>query len=215
MKHLPISTWSHCFPADTPTIALFPLPSLLPLTYSKDWDTLKSHQDFIASPEYIPFTAQARHLFSSISFFHFLPTSALHHALPRATVTEVARFFNTSASFSARVQEFADRVEKGRPEGWKGIAHGVTVEDMARLVTRGGEEEENDGELELGGRGKKGHVLLIGWQSKEAHLRFKETALFKSIVGLLEKGNSGVEMVSAWSCEEGGKDNLLMCIVSC
>ncbi len=39
-------------------------------------------------------------------------------------------------------------------------------------------------------------MLLIGWESKEAHLRFRETEVFKKHIYLLREKTTGAEVVS-------------------
>lgn len=72
----------------------------------------------------------------------------------------------------------------GTPEGVLGAAYGETIEDD---VKEHGKQE--------GGKAGKAVVLLIGWTSKDAHMRFRETETFKKNIGLLRDKMEGAEMV--------------------
>lgn len=49
---------------------------------------------------------------------------------------------------------------------------------------------------ELEWKGKKGNAvkLLIGWTSKDEHMKFRDSQVFKDNIGLLREGNGGIEM---------------------
>jgi len=45
-----------------------------------------------------------------------------------------------------------------------------------------------------GAKAGKAAVLLIGWESKEAHLRFREKEVFKKHIYLLREKTTGAEV---------------------
>ena len=73
---------------------------------------------------------------------------------------------------SAQFQQFVDKALKQCPHV-KGVSFGWGVEND--FPVRGGEE------------GQKGSLLtaLIGWPSVDAHMKFRETDVFKDNVGLI------------------------------
>ncbi|KAL2065159.1 hypothetical protein VTL71DRAFT_4300 [Oculimacula yallundae] len=145
-----------------------------------DWDSRTSHINFTTSPAYTPFTAHLSTLLTSAHFHHILFPSP-PSILISAPIIEFATFLNTTPSFPSQVEKFIAAV--GTPKECYGGAFGESVEmDVKR--------HEGDGE--------KGRVtvLVIGWESREAHFRFRETEVFKESIELLGEGNDGVEMVS-------------------
>ncbi|KAI9642241.1 hypothetical protein NHQ30_009043 [Ciborinia camelliae] len=62
------------------------------------------------------------------------------------------------------------------------IDYGEVVEKIAKNK-EAGEEEKG-----------KAVVLMLGWESREAHMAFRETREYKDHIGLLRKGTSGAEM---------------------
>jgi len=115
----------------------------------------------------------------------------LHHVqteppsiIGRASCTEVATFFKVDDTFLENVEKFANALEEGKPEGYYGAAYGKVIEK----IVKHGDIAKNDEEP------SNAVVLLIGWESKEVHLKFRDTALFKENIGFLREKNGGAEM---------------------
>ena len=72
-------------------------------------------------------------------------------------------------------------VVKEKAEGYKASAHGWIIEDV---------EHEK---LESGKKGKA-FLALLGWESLEAHMKFRETNDFKNNIHLLREGPVGMEV---------------------
>lgn len=96
-------------------------------------------------------------------------------------VTEVLTCYLTSedTQFQANARKLLE-VIKEKAEGAKASASGWVIEDM---------EHENIGS----GKKGKGFVGVIGWESVEAHMKFRETDAFKDNIKLLG-GLVAVEM---------------------
>jgi len=136
---------------------------------------------FINSPQYGPFKQKVGTLIEDIAIRHFIPSPFPPSIPSRAPCTEVATFYNVTTEFASRVQAFVEAVEEGKPDGYLGFSHGPVVEEIAKM------EGDTKGNA---------HVLLMGWESKEKHMAFRETTLFKENIPLLREGHGGVNMVS-------------------
>ncbi|PVH89440.1 hypothetical protein DL98DRAFT_508503 [Cadophora sp. DSE1049] len=144
-----------------------------------DWDSIDSHIKFTNSPAYAPFKDSLSALMTAVHFHHvpfkpFPPT-----ILTRAPVIEFATFLDTEPHFLSNVDKFMSGI--GTPEKCYGGAWGDSVEmDVGK---------HSDGSVK-----GKATVLLIGWESKEAHMKFRETEVFEKNIGHLREGMGGVEM---------------------
>lgn len=116
---------------------------------------------------------------------HFEPIPFPSAVLDTSPVLEFATFFGVSPTFVGNVDKFLTQASEPTPEGYYGHAYGEVVEQNVKKHA----EQEN-------GTGSNALVLFIGWESKEAHMSFRETEQFKANIGLLREGNEGVEMVS-------------------
>jgi heme-degrading monooxygenase HmoA len=95
----------------------------------------------------------------------------------------------------SNVEKFVKVVEETKGEGYLGVAYGETMEDVKKHADQG-----KDGVKE-----GKAVVLLIGWESKELHMKFRETDTFKENIHFLREKTGGVEMVSFDSGECHGR----------
>lgn len=146
-----------------------------------DWDTIDLHKDFTHSPIYASFSSTLSSLVARAPLlYHFYPTPFPPAVLGSAPVVEIVTFYNTEEHFVKNVERF---IESCAPDmkGCVGHAFGGVVEEI----------EKAEGE----GKGKA-VVLCVGWESKEAHMEFRETETFKENVHLLREGMGGAEMVS-------------------
>jgi len=159
-----------------------------------EWDTLASHEAFVAAPTYKPFMKTLEEeIFSgapSISHIELRPAYAADIPDPfTQPVTECFRaYFPASfpastydahfATFQAAAASIADKAAGGLAGGW-------SVEP-ARHESLGADGVPGVGKM---------FAVFIGWPSLEAHARFKESEHFERMVELLRKGLSGAEMV--------------------
>ncbi|KAF2224480.1 hypothetical protein BDZ85DRAFT_295488 [Elsinoe ampelina] len=149
-----------------------------------NWDSISSHISFTKSPEYPElgkYLSQTLGGAPSYIHFSFTSQSELKDALAQPVTENVTAYFSAvDKAFEEKLDQFRKVVE-GDAAGAKGFAYGW------------GEEEV---EHEKIGEGKKGRVLklLIGWESVEAHMKFRETEVFKENVGLLRDGPVALTM---------------------
>ncbi len=153
-----------------------------------DWDSVQAHKDLIASPTYGPF---AKHLMTiidghiSLSHANFdpHPPSA---ALSGAPVTERFTVYFSADTPEAKIKSFDENVSKflkvlkeNAENGFKAVAVGWVVEEL--------DHEGVEGKA-------KALTGVIGWDSVEAHLKFRETPAFKENAGLLSEGVKAAEI---------------------
>ncbi|EME77976.1 uncharacterized protein MYCFIDRAFT_70693 [Pseudocercospora fijiensis CIRAD86] len=148
-----------------------------------NWDKMDSHKAFIATEVYQPFlqrfltmTAGAPRMIHA----DMQPESEFSRAVA-APVTEVATFYfdgEAPADYLEGVEKFRQVIEKDGADGYLGACVGSTYED--------------DNERE----GVKGQaaVVLIGWESVDKHMAFRETSSFKDNIKWLRNGAQKIEM---------------------
>lgn len=110
----------------------------------------------------------------------FKPEGGLTKATS-APITEVATFYfggEAPSGYEDGVHQFRDIIDKDKAAGYLGSALGITHED----------------DVEREGAKGKAAVLVIGWQSVEAHMAFRETTTFKDNIHLLRNGVQKAEM---------------------
>jgi hypothetical protein len=131
------------------------------------------------SPEYTPFKNRLSTLMESVSLNHFRPTPFPPTILAQAPCIEFATFQDAEGGFLSNVEKFTKILAEGKPSGYLGHTYGPVVEKIS------------------GKDGTEGNAvrLLIGWQSKEKHMEFRDTELFKDNVALLREKNGGAEVV--------------------
>lgn len=97
-------------------------------------------------------------------------------------VTEVVTSYFTAhdANHEGRMEEFF-AVLNEKAEGFKSASAGWVIEDV---------EHEK---FESGKKGKA-FVCALGWESVEAHMKFRETDAFKESISLLREGPVGIEV---------------------
>ncbi|KAK5693508.1 hypothetical protein LTR97_010077 [Elasticomyces elasticus] len=171
-------------------------PTMLELVL--DWDTLKHHQTFMASDIYGPFMNRLNSICEgNVSGMHidFVPAGGLSKTLS-APATEVPP--STSAvsilhtDFSLQiatfyfdrepVSDYTDNVAKLDKalqgiDGYLGYTIGITHETLEKEDVKG-----------------KAAVLTIGWQSREAHMAFRETQAYKDNIHLLRSNSKKITM---------------------
>lgn len=147
-----------------------------------DWDGKDSHVKFINDPSYGPFKAGLAGIMEGVHLHHIpQPNTAV---LGSAQVTEVVTFYDAEPGLLQNAEKFAAALEKGKPKGFHGVVYGKVMEKIVRHADIG-KEDVKTGEAV---------VLMIGWDSKEIHLAFRDTDLFKENIRLLRENNSGAEL---------------------
>lgn len=126
-----------------------------------------------------------------VHLFHITPTPFPPAILSAAPVIEFCVFYLPFASFLTDIGKFVrildEKRGEGKVEGYYGASYGESVEGDVVKHSEQGEE----GASEKGGKAVAG---FLGWGSKEAHLAFRETELFKENIGLLRGNNRGAEV---------------------
>ncbi|KAK0642426.1 hypothetical protein DIS24_g9038 [Lasiodiplodia hormozganensis] len=162
-----------------------------------DWDAVSSHQAFIQSPSYEPFLTNISTLLAS-------PPQLTHQSFPTTTtttssssspleavttaapVTELVSFYvpatYNTADFVGPWDEFA-RVAAENAQGIVGSAGAWAEED----------DVEHASLKDVGGKGRV-FLALIGWESVDAHMAYRETQAFKDSIVKLRALVSGIEM---------------------
>ncbi|KAH7364654.1 hypothetical protein BKA65DRAFT_447702 [Rhexocercosporidium sp. MPI-PUGE-AT-0058] len=144
-----------------------------------DWDSHGSHIKFTKAPAYSGFKDCVISIMESVHYHHVAFTPFPPKILTSAPVIEFVTFLDTKPHFMDNVSKFMKAI--GMPEKCYGGAWGESVEaDVGKHV---------DGSVK-----GKAVVLVIGWESKEAHMAFRETEVFEKSIGLLREGMGGVEM---------------------
>ncbi|KAK1082524.1 hypothetical protein LTR33_003861 [Friedmanniomyces endolithicus] len=137
------------------------------------WESLEKHYDFRKTPDHGPVLANLIKLRARpLTTYHvdFRPFTAFIRAT-EAPVTEVATFFFEGAAPTAvldRVTRFREVLNKQHVSGVLGAAAGLSLEELESEGVKG-----------------TAAMLLIGWESVDAHMAFQKTQLFKDSVGLL------------------------------
>jgi heme-degrading monooxygenase HmoA len=154
-----------------------PLPLFkLVLTVRPEWDSMASHEALQSSPGYGPFVAQVQK-FAEPSLVHS------HITVPKAPVVEwctVTLAADTNPkTWEAGFEALKSGLEGA--EGYYGISAGWTVE-LQRT-----------------------YQVLIGWESKEAHVSWKEKLTPKEAAEAMAMFRNGVEKVTMWHVQIGGE----------
>ena len=150
--------------------------------YSLDWDSFDAHKDFMNAPIYGPFGKHlATIMDSGFTMYHANLSPHPPSAAVTAPVTECLTFYFTShnSTFEQNIHKFLN-VCKEHAEGLRGTSAGWLLEDIPH---------------ESIGEGKKGkaYVALLGWDSVEKHMQFRDNAAFKENRHLVSEGRVGRE----------------------
>ncbi|KAL2429858.1 hypothetical protein ABEF95_000891 [Exophiala dermatitidis] len=165
-------------------------PSIL--TVFIDWDSVEHHEKFIACGTYKPFTDEVGAFLTGPPRFYHVnfdpqpPTRALADGGPFATEF-ITIYFPTDYSaddqkvFEASLNKLVD-VARKHSQGFKTSAGGWAVEQL---------------DLPDGSSKAKVFIALFGWESVEAHQKFRETQVFKDNIHLL-RGAKDLKAVSVF-----------------
>ena len=109
------------------------------------------------------------------------PSAALSSTSSPVTEVITAYFSQQNSYYASNFLQAAKAVEQKPESGFKGKSGGWVEEDV---------------ESEKLGDGKKGKAFvgLFGWESVEAHMKFRETQEFKDNIHLLRDGTAGMEV---------------------
>ncbi|KAJ9651890.1 hypothetical protein H2198_008854 [Neophaeococcomyces mojaviensis] len=147
-----------------------------------DWDSVDAHMDFTKTETYKPFLdrfSDIADLKNNVSMYHanlkpHPATEALSdHVSP---ATEILMVFFPADYSEADQKKFEDDLKK--------LVAVIEKEAKTYTASAGGWVVE---EVDIPGTSEKGkaYQVLIGWQSVEAHLAFRETQPFKDNIHLL------------------------------
>ncbi|KAI9745167.1 MAG: hypothetical protein M1818_001445 [Claussenomyces sp. TS43310] len=153
-------------------------PSLIQLCIG--WDSIESHEGFMKSPQYGPFVTAIGTISSTPpSLFHIRAEPFPPIIFGTAPVVEMATLYEAQASCLDNVKQFVQNT-KDKMEGGLGSVIGSVVEEI---------------QAKEGAGTGKAVLLCLGWESREAHMKFRETDCFKENINLLREGNGGIVMV--------------------
>ncbi|KAL8763499.1 MAG: hypothetical protein Q9184_000711 [Pyrenodesmia sp. 2 TL-2023] len=158
---------------------------------NQNWNSIDSHKKFRSQPHYALF---AKHMMSILDgpmdVYHanltvHPPSSSLNP--DAASVVEVVgQYFSTGLSdsdklsFESNLDQFA-KVLEDEARGYRGFLGGWVVEEL--------DHPEVEGKAKL-------WQSVIGWESVEAHMTFRETEAFKSNVHLMQPDSN-----KAWTMQ--------------
>ncbi|KAG7006239.1 hypothetical protein G7Y79_00015g038290 [Physcia stellaris] len=154
---------------------------------STDWSSIDAHKAFISSPQYTPFSTKFGKILGSPPQLHHAHLDP-HPPAPatsstRAPVTEcLTLYFPTTfdtTSFDSHWPIFKKALEE-KAEGFRAASAGWMVE-----------------ELELDGEKCKAWAGFLGWDSVEAHMKYRETEAFKGTIGGLREGTKAIKAYHA------------------
>lgn len=155
-----------------------------------DWDDIDSHTKFMHDPSYAPFKSRLAEITTAIHLFHISPIPFPPSILSQAPCIEFATFFSALPGFFQNMEKFVSVLNKNKEsiDGYFGSAYGESIEEVVKWGEIGTEEEGKEGNK------AKAVTALLGWESKEHHVRFRETELFKENIWLLREKTRGAEM---------------------
>jgi hypothetical protein len=125
---------------------------------------------------------------TGVHLFHITPTPFPPRILSLAPVIEFATFYSIEPGFLSNKEKFSNILEKNKEsiDGYIGYSYGESVEEIVKHAEQGTAEA----------KGKEGKAVtaLLGWRSKEDHLKFRETELFKENIGLMREKTRGAAL---------------------
>jgi hypothetical protein len=128
-----------------------------------------------------------------VHLFHISPLPFPPTILTTAPCIEFCAFFSPAPTFLSSMGKFLSIIEQkgkeGLIDGFVGAAYGESVEEGVVKYSEQGQGIEGTEQ----GKGKV-VVGFIGWESKEKHLAFRETELFRENIGLIRGNNRGAEV---------------------
>lgn len=147
-----------------------------------DWSNKQKHEEFMKSDSYGPFVERFKTIIDgAFGLVHvdFAPEGGAKRAMS-APITEVATFYfdgEPPSDAYESCKKFIEVSEKEATQKVYGWAYGTTHEEVEREGVKG-----------------KGTVLLIGWESQQDHMDFRETDVFKQNIQLLRQTAKSIEV---------------------
>lgn len=151
-----------------------------------DWDSYESHETFMKSSIYGPTMQRLASILNGAidvkhaSFDPHLPSNAIGKT--NAPVTEVllAVLSSKDENYASNAAKFA-KLTRDNANGCKGASTGWVREQVGH---------------ESLGEAQKGFVyaFVIGWESKDVHLAFRETTAFKESISLIRDGAQALQV---------------------
>ena len=141
---------------------------------------------FTKSPAYGPFVKRLGSLIDGqyrLQHTHIDPSSAL--AARRAPATEMVTCYFPASVGEAEQKKYMEGVAKlkglleEQAEGCRGVAAGWVEEEL-----------ENE---QVEGKKSKAMLMMLGWDSVEAHMKFRDTKLFADNIHYLLDGPAAME----------------------
>ena len=137
------------------------------------------------SPIYDPFTKNLSTIASDgiimnhVNFNPHPPSAAISSTTSPVTEVAICYFASFDPGFEERIKRLAS-VMSEKAEGFKAASAGWMVEDIEHPSI---------------GSGKKGKavVAVIGWESQEAHHKFRESPAFGENIHLMAEGTLDIE----------------------
>lgn len=109
------------------------------------------------------------------SFTPHPPTAAVGTASPTTEVL-TCYFEKEDDGFQSKVDQLIKAISENA-EGFKAASGGWVIEDV-----------------EYKGKKGKAYVAVLGWESVDAHMKFRETQAFRDNIHLLREGPLGMEV---------------------
>ncbi|OHF01374.1 hypothetical protein CORC01_03407 [Colletotrichum orchidophilum] len=154
-----------------------------------EWASPEAFSAFASSESYMPWFASLKAVVSASPVFYKVPFTADPGSDPasvlRAPCTEVFVAYGVEPSFAGKTAEFARGLTEGRAEvaGFHGHAYGNISTPLA--------VDAPDGDGEKG----PAVTLVLGWDSKQAHLDAKAKAgPISDNIHLLRSGRKDISM---------------------
>ncbi|KAF2786583.1 hypothetical protein K505DRAFT_411893 [Melanomma pulvis-pyrius CBS 109.77] len=155
-----------------------------------DWENLAAHKTFEAQPTYGAFIQNLAPLVGGpLKVFHVaLPLSTPFSGPGSAPVTECLNlYFGAGYAPADFARNWAQFHERGLQEATQalGIAGAWSLDEV--------EHEGVWDKEELGAEGPS-FAIFVGWPSVLAHMKFRESEVFPSLVGYLRDGPKATEV---------------------
>lgn len=150
-----------------------------------EWKDIDAHKTFMSSSAYGPFIKKFEAIMTGVDLYHADLFVGHIARTARSAVVEFAQFY-VPTDYDAdkkkqTLQQCLDTVTKDAPKD-SGIgepAIGWSVEER--------DNEKSNGKAKVA-------VLLVGWDSVDAHVAFRELPVFKDNIGLLREGVQGADV---------------------
>ncbi|KAF2429560.1 hypothetical protein EJ08DRAFT_698276 [Tothia fuscella] len=153
------------------------------LNIAFDWNSIDDHKAFAGTEEHKSLVEKLKSIMAGPTIPHHVnfspPFTALAGNAPVVDLLTVYFRKNVNEDeFNETWNTFCD-IAKDKAEGSLGCTSGWIVEDL--------EHESIDGKA-------KGFAAAIGWESVEAHVKYRNTIVFKESIDAIRSAASGISM---------------------